>query len=385
MRHVNVHTGEIVTLEVVAFTGGFSADDYAPVVSTGKVFDADGNEFVFGGTADQLAQDYATVQANLTQVLAGNTEAKEATTRDGSPRKRTAGAGRKSLSTNNAHAQIIRHALSFDLNVDWLDDLIVGVLTRPEEDCDAKFKPFTVSPADVRRVLQHDKISSAGAQRGEISLRQSQDIAKAARTAVAVVGSHIERHPEVVAHVVASMVAEAEASETVAARVVVNAGEVPAEVRALYGDAQYVAYGKAVRAFRDGSWKPAVKSGFTFTKPATPPELPAITHAAYVEDIAEVVADEEDEDFGPSLDDLEDDESMINPHSVDMDWIDMDDRHTPDAAIQQGIRDLLTGRQAERTARATGNKRPTDWALQQQLEDAAFLAESEMDTQHYIF
>lgn len=116
-----------------------------------------------------------------------------------------------------------------------------------------------------------------------------------------------------------------------------------------------------------------------------PAELPTITHAAYVEDIAEVVADEEGEDFGPSLDDLEDDESIINPHAVDMDWIDMDDRHTPDAAIQQGIRDLLTGRQAERTARATGNKRPTGWALQQQLEDAAFLAETEMDTQHHIF
>lgn len=346
MQHVNVHTGEIVTLETVAFTGGFSADDYAPVVSTGKVFDADGNEFVFGGTADQLAQDYATVQANLARVLADDTEAKEATTRDGSPRKRAAGAGRKSLSTSNPHAQIIRHDLSFDLNVDWLDDLIVGVLTRSEEDCDAKFKPFTVSPADVRRVLQHDKISSAGAQRGEISLRQSQDIAKAARTVVAVVGSHIERHPEAIAHVVASMVTEAEASEAVAARVVVNAGEVPAEILALYGDAQYVAYGKAIRDFRDGSWKPAVKSGFTFTKPATQPALPTITHAAYVEDVAEVVADEEDEDFG------QDDESMINPHSVDMDWIDMDDRHTPDAAIQQGIRDLLTGHQAAPPSRS---------------------------------
>lgn len=71
MQHVNVFTGEIVTLETVAFTGGFSADDYAPVVNTGKVFDSDGNEFVFNGTADQLAQDHATAQANLARILAG--------------------------------------------------------------------------------------------------------------------------------------------------------------------------------------------------------------------------------------------------------------------------------------------------------------------------
>ena len=384
MQHVNVHTGEIFTLETGAFTGGFSADDYAPVVSTGKVFDADGNEFVFNGTVDQLAQDYATVEANLARVLADNTEAKEATTKDGSPRKRAAGAGRKSLTTANPHAVIIRHSLSFDLNVDWLDDLIIGVLTRPEEDFDAKFKPFTVSPADVRRVLQHDKISSAGAQRGEISLRQSQDIAKAGRTAVAVVGSHIERHPEAIAHVIASMVAEAEASEAVAARVVVNAGEVPAEILALYEDGQYAAYGKAVRAFRDGSWKPVAKKGFTFNKPAAQSDVIAVLATVAME-----LPEEEGGDFGDvSLDDLNDDESLINPHAVDMDWIDeMESRHTPNQDTQQGIRDLLAGRQAERTARAKGNKRPKDWTLKQEQEDTFYqlMVDAESSNENFIF
>lgn len=384
MQHVNVHTGEIFTLETGAFTGGFSADDYAPVVSTGKVFDADGNEFVFNGTVDQLAQDYATVEANLARVLADNTEAKEATTKDGSPRKRAAGAGRKSLTIANPHAVIIRHSLSFDLNVDWLDDLIIGVLTRPEEDFDAKFKPFTVSPADVRRVLQHDKISSAGAQRGEISLRQSQDIAKAGRTAVAVVGSHIERHPEAIAHVIASMVAEAEASEAVAARVVVNAGEVPAEILALYEDGQYAAYGKAVRAFRDGSWKPVAKKGFTFNKPAAQSDVIAVLATVAME-----LPEEEGGDFGDvSLDDLNDDESLINPHAVDMDWIDeMESRHTPNQDTQQGIRDLLAGRQAERTARAKGNKRPKDWTLKQEQEDTFYqlMVDAESSNENFIF
>ena len=397
MQHVNVHTGEIVTLETVAFNGGFSADDYAPVVSTGKVFDADGNEFVFSGTADQLAQDYATVQANLARVLAGDTEAKEATTRDGSPRKRAAGAGRKSLSTNNPHAQIIRHALSFDLNVDWLDDLIVGVLTRPEEDFDEKFQPFKVSPSDVRRMLQHHTISSGGAKHLEIGDRQARYIAQAARTAVAVVSSHVERHPEAVAHVVASMVAEAEASEAVAARVVVNAGEVPAEILALYEDGQYAAYGKAVRAFRDGSWKPAVKKqGFSFIKAAA--TLPATTHDEYREDVPAPVVEEGDDaevcldDL--SLDDFADDGSEINYDAVDDHWTPVE--YTDDMAIDerfehneetaQAIRDLFKQRADERQERARG-KRPKDWALKQQEEDAFYemLADAESHNTNFIF
>ncbi|SEP41294.1 hypothetical protein [Pseudomonas sp. Snoq117.2] len=397
MQHVNVHTGEIVTLETVAFTGGFSADDYAPVVSTGKVFDADGNEFVFSGTADQLAQDHATAQANLARILAGDTGAKDAVTKGGAPRKRAAGAGRKSLSTTNPHAAIIRHALSYDLDVDWLDDLIVGVLTRPEEDHDEKFQPFKVSPSDVRRMLQHDKISSSGAKHLEIGDRQAQRIAQAARTAVAVVGSHIERNPSAIAHIVASMVAEAEASEAVAARVVVNAGEVPAEILALYEDGQFAAYGAAVRAFRDGSWKSVKKQGFSFIKAAT--TLPAITHREYCEDVPAPVVEEDDEPVSlddVSLDDLDDDESLINYEAVDTDYDYTPEEFVDDMAINerfehnektaQAIRDLFKQRADERQERARG-KRPSNWALKQQEEDAFYemLADAESHNENFIF
>lgn len=119
--------------------------------------------------------------------------------------------------------------------------------------------------------------------------------------------------------------------------------------------------------------------------------LPVITHEEYREDVAAPVVEEGDDEEvcleDVSLDDLEDDESMINPHAVDMDWIDMDDRYTPDTAVQQGIRDLLAGRQAERTARATGPKRPSDWAIKQAEEDAFYemLADAESHNTNFIF
>lgn len=119
-----------------------------------------------------------------------------------------------------------------------------------------------------------------------------------------------------------------------------------------------------------------------------PAELPAITHAAYVEDVAEVVADEEDEDFGPSLDDLDDDESMINYDAVDFDHVDQDDRFTPDAAVQQGIRDLLTGRQTERKARLSVNTKPKHIAaVEQEAEDDFYrhLADAEAINHDFIF
>lgn len=397
MQHVNIYTGEIVTLETVAFEAGFSSEDYAEVVSSGKVFDADGNEFVFSGTADQLAQDHATAQANLARILAGDTEFKEPTTKDGSPRKRAAGAGRKSLSTTNPHAAIIRHALSFDLDVDWLDDLIVGVFTRPEEDFDEKFQPFKVSPSDVRRMLQHDKISSAGAKHLEIGDRQARYIAQAARTAVVVVSSHIERHPEAIAHIVASMVAEAEASEAVAARVVVNAGEVPAEIAGLYEDGQYAAYGKAVRAFRDGSWKPSgKKQGFSFIKAAT--TLPATTHDEYREDVPAPVVEEGDDAEvcldEVSLDDLDDDESFIDYDAVDDHWtpveyrddMAIDERYEHNEETTQAIRQHFAGRNWN-PDRPKANKRPSDWAIKQAEEDEfyAMLADAESHNENFVF
>ncbi|WP_454252840.1 hypothetical protein [Pseudomonas sp. Marseille-Q7302] len=119
-----------------------------------------------------------------------------------------------------------------------------------------------------------------------------------------------------------------------------------------------------------------------------PAELPAITHAEYVEDIAEVVADEEGEDFGPSLDDLEDDESMINYDAVDFDHVDQDDRFIPDAAVQQGIRDLLKGRQAERKARLNVNTKPKHIAaVEQEAEDDFYrhLADAEATNHDFIF
>lgn len=393
MQHVNIYTGEIVTLETVAFEAGFSSEDYAEVVSSGKVFDADGNEFVFSGTADQLAQDHATAQANLARILAGDTESKEPTTKDGSPRKRAAGAGRKSLSTTNPLAAIIRHALSFDLDVDWLDDLIVGVLTRPEEDFDEKFQPFKASPSDVRRMLQHDKISSSAAKHMEIGDRQARYIAQAARTAVAVVASHIERHPEAIAHIVASMVAESQASEAVSVRIV-NNDAVPAEILSLYENGQYAAYGKAVRAFRDGSWKPAVKKqGFSFIKPAT-----VIVHEEYREDVPAPVVEEGDDaevcldDL--SLDDFADDESEIDYDAVDDHWtpveyIDdmaIDERFEHNEETAQAIRDLFKQRADERQECARG-KRPKDWALKQQEEDAFYemLADAQSHDTNFIF
>lgn len=396
MQHVNIYTGEIVTFETVAFEAGFSSEDYAEVVSSGKVFDADGNEFVFSGTADQLAQDHATAQANLARILADDSESKEPTTKDGSPRKRAAGAGRKSLTTANPHAEIIRHALGFDLNVDWLDDLIIGVLTRPEEDFDEKFQPFKVSPSDIRRMLQHDKISSSAAKHIEIGDRQARYIAQAARTAVAVVGSHIERHPEAIAHVIASMVAEADASEAVAARVVVNAGGVPAEILALYEDGQYAAYGKAVRAFRDGSWKPVAKKGFTFNKPAA--TLPVATHDEYREDVPAPEVEEGDDEEASldevSLDDLDDDESLINYDAVDDQWsqveyrddMAVDERFEHNEETAQAIRQHFAGRNWN-PDRPKANKRPSDWAVKQAEEDEfyAMLADAESHNENFVF
>lgn len=395
MQHVNIYTGEIVTFETVAFEAGFSSEDYAEVVSSGKVFDADGNEFVFSGTADQLAQDHATAQANLALILAGDIESKQPTTRDGSPRQRAAGAGRKSLCTTNPHAAIIRHALSFDLNVDWLDDLIVGVLTRPEEEFDEKFQPFKVSPSDVRRMLQHDKISSSAAKHMEIGDRQARYIAQAARTAVAVVGSHIERHPEAIAHIVASMVAESQASEAVSVRIV-NNDAVPAEILSLYEDGQYAAYGKAVRAFRDGSWKPAVKKqGFSFNKTAS--TLPVITHEEYREDVA---APLEEGDAEPvsldevSLDDLDDDELEINFDAVDDHWTQVeyrddmaiDERYERNEETIQAIRQHFAGRNWH-PDRPKANKRPADWSIKQAEEEAFYemLADAESHNENFVF
>lgn len=126
--------------------------------------------------------------------------------------------------------------------------------------------------------------------------------------------------------------------------------------------------------------------------------LPAITHDEYREDVpapeveegadTEVCLDE------VSLDDLDDDESEINFDAVDDHWTQVeyrddmaiDEHYEHDETTAQAIRDLFKQRADERLERAKG-KRPNEWALRQQEEDAFYemLADAESHNTNFIF
>lgn len=98
-----------------------------------------------------------------------------------------------------------------------------------------------------------------------------------------------------------------------------------------------------------------------------------VTHEEYREDVA-VFAVEKRDDEPVSLDDFDDDEALINYDSVDTDWMDQDDHFYPNPDRQTAIRKVWSGSKAAQFGKRTEVKRPHDWALQQQLEDAAFMA-----------
>lgn len=95
-----------------------------------------------------------------------------------------------------------------------------------------------------------------------------------------------------------------------------------------------------------------------------------------------------------SLDDF-DDEAAIDYTAVDnfydqpeiIDDMDIDNRYERNEKTAQAVRDLFKQRAAERTERATGGKRPKDWALKQEAEDEfyAMLADAESHNENFIF
>lgn len=85
------------------------------------------------------------------------------------------------------------------------------------------------------------------------------------------------------------------------------------------------------------------------------------------------------DDAGLSLDDLDDDEALINYDAVDTDWMDQDEHFYPDLDRQTAIRRVWSGSKAAQFGKRIEVKRPHDWALQQQLEDAAFMAAAALD------
>jgi|GEM_PF-5947982 len=110
------------------------------------------------------------------------------------------------------------------------------------------------------------------------------------------------------------------------------------------------------------------------------------------EAVFEEVVTEESVEF--SLDDF-DDESAIDYTAVDdfydtpeiIDDMDIDIRYERNEKTAQAVRDLFKQRAAERTERATGGKRPKDWALTQEAEDEfyAMLADAESHNENFIF
>ena len=120
--------------------------------------------------------------------------------------------------------------------------------------------------------------------------------------------------------------------------------------------------------------------------------LAVIEWPVATEVVTEVVAEETE----LSLDDLDDDESLINYEAVDTDYDYTPEEFVDDMAINerfehnektaQAIRDLFKQRADERQERARG-KRPSNWALKQQEEDAFYemLADAESHNENFIF
>ncbi|NRH40637.1 helix-turn-helix domain-containing protein [Pseudomonas sp. MS15a(2019)] len=120
--------------------------------------------------------------------------------------------------------------------------------------------------------------------------------------------------------------------------------------------------------------------------------LAVIEWPVATEVVTEVVAEETE----LSLDDLDDDESLINYEAVDTDYdytpeefvddMSIDERYEHNETTAQAIRDLFKQRADERQERARG-KRPTDWAIKQQEEDEfyALLVDAESHNENFIF
>lgn len=124
--------------------------------------------------------------------------------------------------------------------------------------------------------------------------------------------------------------------------------------------------------------------------------LAVIEWPVATEVITEVVAEETELSLDDvSLDDLDDDESLINYEAVDTDYDYTPEEFVDDMAIErfehnettaQAIRDLFKQRADERQERARG-KRPKDWALKQAEEDAFYemLADAESHNSNFVF
>lgn len=126
-------------------------------------------------------------------------------------------------------------------------------------------------------------------------------------------------------------------------------------------------------------------------------QMAVIEWPVATEVVTEVVAEETELSLDDvSLDDLDDDESLINYEAVDTDYdytpeefvddMSIDERYEHNETTAQAIRDLFKQRADERQERARG-KRPKDWALKQQEEDAFYemLADAESHNENFIF
>lgn len=121
--------------------------------------------------------------------------------------------------------------------------------------------------------------------------------------------------------------------------------------------------------------------------------LPVATHDEYREDVPAPEVEEGD-DFGLSLDDLEDDESLIDYDAVDDQWspaeysddMAIDERYERNEETAQAIRQHFAGRNWN-TDRPKANKRPSDWAIKQAEEDEfyAILADAESHNENFVF
>jgi len=80
-----------------------------------------------------------------------------------------------------------------------------------------------------------------------------------------------------------------------------------------------------------------------------------------------------------NLDDVDDDETLINHSAVDTDWLDLDDHFCPNLDRQAEIWKVWSGSKAAQFGKRIEVKCPHDWALQQRLEDAAFMAAAALD------
>lgn len=126
-------------------------------------------------------------------------------------------------------------------------------------------------------------------------------------------------------------------------------------------------------------------------------QLAVIEWPVDTEVMTEVVAEETELSLDDvSLDDLDDDESLIDYEAVDTDYdytpeefvddMSIDERYEHNETTAQAIRDLFKQRADERQERARG-KRPKDWALKQQEEDAFYemLADAESHNSNFVF